>query len=152
VTGGARLCSAHSFICGSNFTANGNKARGAMRFCTGFSAHWKWIIRIHGCNPITVADDDWRARFIKAATPIGGATPTNTLEAMAGIARRRWVNANALYALFDEAYPQPEDGARRKAPFAPYLAYVPAWASPRTVTSGSQMARRTICCISPADG
>ena len=27
--------------------------------------------------------------------------------------------------MFDEAYPQPEDGARRKAPFVPYLAYVP---------------------------
>jgi hypothetical protein len=43
----------------------------------------------------TVADDDWRARFLKAATPIGGATPTNTLEAMVGIARRPWANANA---------------------------------------------------------
>ena len=35
----------------------------------------------------TVANDDWRARFLKAATPTGGATPKNTLEAMAGIAR-----------------------------------------------------------------
>ena len=35
----------------------------------------------------TVANDDWRARFYKAATPTGGATPKNTLEAMAGIAR-----------------------------------------------------------------
>jgi len=26
----------------------------------------------------TVANDDWRARFFKAATPIGGATPTNS--------------------------------------------------------------------------
>jgi hypothetical protein len=31
----------------------------------------------------TVANDDWRARFFKAATPTGGATPKNTLEAMA---------------------------------------------------------------------
>jgi len=30
-----------------------------------------------------------------------------------------------IYALFDEAYPQPKDGARRSAPFVPYLAYVP---------------------------
>jgi len=73
----------------------------------------------------TVANDDWRARFLKAATPIGGATPKNTLEAMAGIARRPWAEAKTLYALFDEAYPQPPDGSRRKAPFAPYLAYVP---------------------------
>src|SRR5262249_35045591 len=36
-----------------------------------------------------------------------------------------WANAKELFALFDEAYPQPKDGARRKAPFAPYLAYSP---------------------------
>jgi hypothetical protein len=74
----------------------------------------------------TVANDDWRARFLKAATPTGGATPKNTLEAMAGIAREPWAHAKELYALFDEAYPQPKDaGSRRKAPLAPYLAYVP---------------------------
>src|SRR5271157_1304927 len=73
----------------------------------------------------TVANDDWRARFYKAATPTGGATPKNTLEAMAGIAREPWADPKTLYALFDEAYPQPKDGARRTAPFVPYLAYVP---------------------------
>ena len=73
----------------------------------------------------TVANDDWRARFYKAATPTGGATPKNTLEAMAGIAREPWADPKDLYALFDEAYPQPKDGARRAAPFVPYLAYVP---------------------------
>jgi hypothetical protein len=73
----------------------------------------------------TVANDDWRARFLKAATPPGGATPKNTLEAMAGIARAPWAAPKDLYALFDEAYPQPKDGSRRKAPFVPYLAYVP---------------------------
>src|SRR5271165_6432219 len=70
-------------------------------------------------------NDDWRDRFLKAATPTGGATPTNTLEAMAGIARESWADPKDLYALFDEAYPQPKDGSRRSAPFAPYLAYVP---------------------------
>ena len=73
----------------------------------------------------TVANDDWRARFFKAATPTGGATPTDTFEAMAGIAREPWTAPKALYALFNEAYPQPKDGSRRAAPFAPYLAYVP---------------------------
>jgi len=72
---------------------------------------------------VTVANDDWRARFFKAATPTGGATPMDTLEAMAGIARQPWVEAKTLYALFDEAYPQPKDGSRRAAPFVPYLAY-----------------------------
>jgi hypothetical protein len=74
---------------------------------------------------VTVANDDWRARFFKAATPTGGTTPTDTLEAMAGIAREPWSQPKALYGLFDEAYPQPKDGARRSAPFVPYLAYVP---------------------------
>ena len=41
----------------------------------------------------TVANDDWRARFLKAATPPGGTTPKNTLEAMAGIARVPWAEA-----------------------------------------------------------
>ena len=73
----------------------------------------------------TVANDDWRARFLKAATPTGGATAKNTIEAMAGIAREPWTAPKALYALFDEAYPQPKDGSRRSAPFVPYLALVP---------------------------
>src|SRR5262249_58818135 len=73
----------------------------------------------------TVADDDWRTRFLKATTLPGRETPRNTLEAMAGIARRPWANAKDLYTLFDEAYPQPKDGSRRKAPFLPYLAFTP---------------------------
>jgi hypothetical protein len=73
----------------------------------------------------TGADDAWRSRFLKAATPPGGAAPKNTLEAMAGIARRPWANAKDLFALFEEAYPQPKDGSRRKAPFVPYLAWSP---------------------------
>jgi hypothetical protein len=72
-----------------------------------------------------VANDDWRARFLKATTPPGGVMPKNTLEAIAGIARAPWAQPSALYALFDEAYPQPKDDARRAAPFAPYLAYAP---------------------------
>jgi hypothetical protein len=73
----------------------------------------------------TVANDDWRARFLKAATPVGAPAPKNTLEATAGIARAPWAQPKALYALFDEAYPQPKDGARREAPFVPYLALTP---------------------------
>jgi len=74
----------------------------------------------------TVANDDWRARFLKAATPLSGVTPKNTLEAMAGIARAPWAEPKALYALFDEVYPQPKDGSRRNAPFVPYLAFAPS--------------------------
>jgi hypothetical protein len=74
----------------------------------------------------TVANDDWRARFYKAATPTGGATPKNTLEAMAGIAREPWADPKDLYALFDEAYPLPAPDGRRSAPFIPYLVYAPS--------------------------
>ena len=74
----------------------------------------------------TVANDDWRDRFFKVSTPTGGATPKNTFEAMAGIARAPWIAPKELYALFDEAYPLPASDARRAAPFAPYLVYVPA--------------------------
>ena len=74
----------------------------------------------------TVANDDWRVRFFKAATPTGGVTPKNTLEAMAGIAREPWTAPKELYGLYDEAYPLPAPDARRSgAPFAPYLVYVP---------------------------
>jgi hypothetical protein len=74
---------------------------------------------------LTVADDDWRARFLKAATPAGRPAPQSTLEAMVGIARTPWANAKELFSLFEEAYPQPKDGSRRKAPFVPYLALSP---------------------------
>ena len=74
----------------------------------------------------TVANDDWRARFYKASTPTGGATPKNTLEAMAGIAREPWANPKELYAIYDETYPLPAPDGRRSAPFAPYLVYAPA--------------------------
>ena len=72
----------------------------------------------------TTHDEGWRARFFEITTA-NGARPTSTLEAMANIARAPWVHAKTLYALFDQAYPQPADGARRKAPFAPYLALTP---------------------------
>jgi hypothetical protein len=74
----------------------------------------------------TVANDDWRARFYKAATPTGGTTPKNTLDAISGIAREPWADPKDLYALFDEAYPLPAPDGRRSAPFAPYLVYPPA--------------------------
>ena len=72
----------------------------------------------------TVGDDNWRTSFYKAATPTGGATPKNTLEAVAGIAREPWAAPKGLFALFDQAYPQPQDG-ERPAPFLPYLLMAP---------------------------
>ena len=69
--------------------------------------------------------DGWRARFLKAATPSAGAAPTSSIEAMADIAREPWSAPKELFALFDQAYPQPKDGSRRAAPFLPYLSLVP---------------------------
>ena len=73
----------------------------------------------------TVANDDWRARFLKAATPTGGVTPKNTIEAMADIARVSYAAPKELYGLFDEAYPLPAPTVRRSAPFVPYLVWAP---------------------------
>ena len=73
----------------------------------------------------TSGNHDWRNRFLKAAAADGESAPQDTVEALADIARASWGNPTALYALFDEAYPRPKDGSRRKAPFAPYLNYAP---------------------------
>ena len=73
----------------------------------------------------TSASDDWRSRFFRAATPSGGTTPSNTLGAMAGIARESWAHPKDLFALFEEAYPQAKEGLPNAAPFAPYLLYAP---------------------------
>jgi len=71
------------------------------------------------------SNEDWRGRFLKATTPSDGAPQKSIIEAMADIARESWADPKDLYALFDEAYPQPKDGSRRAAPFAPYLFYAP---------------------------
>jgi hypothetical protein len=73
----------------------------------------------------TSASSDWRTRFFRAATPSGGTTPSNTLGAMAGIARQPWAHPKDLFALFEEAYPQAKEGLPNAAPFAPYLLYAP---------------------------
>ncbi len=73
----------------------------------------------------TSASDDWRSRFFQAATPSGGTTPSNTLGAIAGIARESWAHPKDLFALFEEAYPQTKEGLLNAAPFVPYLQYAP---------------------------
>ena len=74
----------------------------------------------------SAASNDWRAGFLAASTPDGGPAPNDTMQAAAGIARESWAHSKELYALFDQAYPQPKDGSRRAAPFVPYLAYEPS--------------------------
>jgi hypothetical protein len=73
----------------------------------------------------TSASSDWRSRFFRAATPTGGTTPSNTLSAIAGIARESWAHPKELFGLFEEAYPQAKEGLPNAAPFAPYLLYAP---------------------------
>jgi hypothetical protein len=73
----------------------------------------------------TVADDTWRSSFYKAAMTTAGPTPNNTLDAVAAIARQPWAAPKELFALFDQAYPQPKDGGERAAPFLPYLSLAP---------------------------
>jgi hypothetical protein len=46
----------------------------------------------------TVANNYWSDRFLRAATPTGGAMPKSTLEAIAAIARAPWINASAVSA------------------------------------------------------
>lgn len=58
----------------------------------------------------TVDIAGWQDNFLKYSTPLGGKQPENTAEAMIGIAQSPWANPVALYALFDQAYPQPGDG------------------------------------------
>ncbi|MCB1729839.1 MAG: hypothetical protein KDI21_05095 [Halieaceae bacterium] len=73
----------------------------------------------------TVADEQWRADFLKAAAATGAPAPKTTLEAMASIARTPWASPAELFDLYNAVYPQPQDGSRRSAPFIPYLAYSP---------------------------
>jgi hypothetical protein len=73
----------------------------------------------------TSASSDWRSRFFRAATPSGVTTPSNTLGAIAGIARESWAHPKDLFALFEEAYPQTKEGLLTVTPFVPYLQYAP---------------------------
>jgi hypothetical protein len=73
----------------------------------------------------TSANSDWRSRFFRAATPTGGTMPSNTLGAVAGIARESWAHPKDLFALFQEAYPQAKEGLPNAAPFVPYLQHAP---------------------------
>jgi len=84
----------------------------------------------------TVANDDWRGRFLKAATPPSGVTPKTTLEAMAGIARAPWAAPKELYALFDEAYPLPAPDGRQQCAFCAVSRLRPGRLRPLAVLLG----------------
>ena len=67
-------------------------------------------------------------KLFDAATPPGGAAPTDTLQAARNIARHPSHNAVELFALLDAFYPVPEGARYRDVPLIPYLFHAPsAW-------------------------
>ncbi len=67
-------------------------------------------------------------KLFDAATPPGGAAPTDTLQAAQNIARHPWHNADILFGLLDAFYPIPEGERYRDVALIPYLFFPPsAW-------------------------
>jgi streptogramin lyase len=67
-------------------------------------------------------------KLFEAATPPGGAAPTDTLQAAQNIARHPWHNADILFGLLDAFYPIPEGQRYRGVDLIPYLFFPPsAW-------------------------
>ena len=57
--------------------------------------------------------------LFQAATPPGGAAPTNTLAAAEAIARHSWNNTQQLFALLDQFYPKEPGQFMRPTPSLP---------------------------------
>ncbi len=65
-------------------------------------------------------------KLFEAATPPGGAAPTDTLQAAQNIARHPWHNADTLFGLLDAFYPVPEGERYRDVDLIPYLFFPPS--------------------------
>jgi len=77
---------------------------------------------------ITRVRGDACSALFAAATPPGGAAPTNTLTAAHNVARHPTHHAQSLFALLDAFYPVPVGKGWRPVPFIPYLSFAPsAW-------------------------
>lgn len=78
---------------------------------------------LSGC--VTRVQADACERLFQAATPPGGAAPTDTLTAAEAIARHPWHQPARLFALLDRFYPAGAGPGSRAAPFRPYLLFAP---------------------------
>lgn len=88
-----------------------------------------------GC--VTRVQSDACAKLFAAATPPGGAAPTDTLSAAQAVARHPWNQPQKLFALLDAFYPVPKGQRWREAPFIPYLNYAPVtWPLALTYAGG----------------
>lgn len=65
-------------------------------------------------------------KLFAAATPPGGAAPTDTLQAARNIARHPWHNADKLFGLLDTFYPVPKGKRYRAVARVPYLFQAPS--------------------------
>jgi len=91
---------------------------------------------------LTQATPDAMRRFLAAATPRNGKTPTDTLSALEGVARDAGYKPERLFALLDAFYPVPKGKNLRPTPFMPYLTWAPsAWTLPLKFT-GSERSRQ----------
>jgi hypothetical protein len=81
------------------------------------------------------------SQLFAAATPPGGATPTDTLTAAHAIARYSWYEPQRVFALLDAFYPAPQGKNLRPVPFMPYLNTAPsAWVLPLKFDGGGYRA------------
>src|SRR5262245_59685711 len=86
---------------------------------------------------VTQVKPDATSRFLAAATPRSGKTPTDTLAALEGVARDAGYAPERLFALLNDFYPVPKGKNLRPVPFMPYLNWAPsAWVLPLKFTGG----------------
>jgi len=113
---GSRLPSIGCLFC--NFVRHG-VARNNERICNSGS--------VGCCSPVHFFGGGLELERI-SSPKVGRRKPVQELPEFASAwdaVGTPWARPKELYALFDQDYPEPKDGGPRKAPFLPYLMYVP---------------------------
>jgi hypothetical protein len=86
---------------------------------------------------VTQVKPDATSRFLAAATPRSGKTPSDTLAALEAVARDSGYQPERLFALLNDFYPVPQGKNLRPTPFMPYLSWAPsAWVLPLKFAGG----------------